>query len=256
MMKKASSINRRWPLLACAALISFGFLSAANAHGGGGGGGGPPAEAEAADTQAEVVATLAAAATTAAVTTGGRYGGGLRGRYGGGGRYGGRYGGGWRGGYRGGWGGGWGGYGWGFGAGLGLGLYFSALPFYYSTYYWGGVPYYYADDTFYTWDGSAGEYQTVEPPPEVEQQAQSQAGSELIAYPKNGQSDQQQAKDKADCRQWAATQSGYNPAAAATSSAPAATNGAPAAATTAASSRWDYQRAQAACLEGRGYSVK
>jgi hypothetical protein len=124
-----------------------------------------------------------------------------------------------------------------------LGLYFSALPLYYSTYWWDGIPYYYADDTYYTWDGPANEYQTVSPPPEVEQQAQSQVGGDLIAYPKNGQSDQQQAKDKSDCRQWAATQSGYNPTAA-----PAAT--------TATSNQWDYQRAQAACLEGRGYSVK
>ena len=81
----------------------------------------------------------------------------------------------------------------------------------------------------------------MSPPPEVEQQAQSQGGGELIAYPKNGQSDQQQAKDKSECRQWAATQSGYNPAAEAAS---------------AQSNQWDYQRAQAACLEGRGYSVK
>ncbi len=227
LMKKFSSIKRRWPLLACAALVSLGFFSAADAHNGGGGGGGH-------------------------FSGGGHFGGGGHfaggghfggGRFGGGyGRYrggygGGRYGGGWRGHY-GGWGGG---YGWGFGAGLGLGLYFSALPLYYSTYWWDGIPYYYADDTYYTWDGSAGEYQTVAPPPEVEQQAQSQAGGELIAYPKNGQSDQQQAKDKSDCKQWAAKQSGYSPAAAATTAAP---------------NQWDYQRAQAACLEGRGYSVK
>jgi len=136
-----------------------------------------------------------------------------------------------------------------------LGLYFSALPLYYSTYWWDGVPYYYADDTFYTWDGSAGEYQTVNPPPEVEQQAQSQAGSDLIAYPKNGQSDQQQAKDKSECRQWAATQSGYNSGAAAASGAPS-TAAAGASATNGATNQWDYQRAQAACLEGRSYSVK
>ncbi len=234
MMNKVSSINRRWPLLACAALISFGFFSAANAHGGGGGGGGHGGGGGGGGHAGGGGGHFGGGGHYGGGHYGGgHYGGGhYGGHYGGGyGRYGGRYGGGWRGGYRGGWGGGWGGYGWGFGAGLGLGLYFSALPFYYSTYWWGGVPYYYADDTFYTWDGSAGEYQTVEPPPEVEQQAQSQAGSELIAYPKNGQSDQQQAKDKADCRQWAATQSGYNPAAAATSSAPAATDGAPAAAT-------------------------
>jgi hypothetical protein len=240
-MKKFSSINRRWPVLACAALISLSFFSAADAHNGGGGGGGGHGGGG------------------AHFSGGGHFGGGGHfaggGHFGGGGHYagghfgggygryhGGRYGGGWRG-YRGGWGG------WGFGAGLGLGLYFSTLPLYYDTFWWGGIPYYYADDTYYTWDGSAGEYQTVSPPPEVEQQAQSQAGAELIAYPKNGQSDQQQAKDKTECRQWATTQSGYNPGAPA-GAAPAG------AATTSTSNQWDYQRAQAACLEGRGYSVK
>src|ERR1700735_3691805 len=123
----------------------------------------------------------------------------------------GRYpGGGYRGGFRG-YGGGFRGYGFGFGVGLGVGLYFSALPLSYSTYWWGGIPYYYADDTFYTWDGSVGQYETIDPPAEVEQQAQSQAITELIAYPKNGQSDEQQAKDKSDCRQSAATESRFNP---------------------------------------------
>ena len=170
------------------------------------------------------------------------------GHFAGGGRPGGGYGrypgGGYRGGFRG-YGGGFRGYGFGFGVGLGVGLYFSALPLYYSTYWWGGIPYYYADDTFYTWDGSAGEYQTVDPPPEVEQQAESQAESqavtELIAYPKNGQSDEQQAKDKSECRQWAATESGYSAAAGA---APAADP-----------NRGNYLRAEAACLDARGYSV-
>src|ERR1035438_6529469 len=60
------------------------------------------------------------------------------------------------GGYRGGWGYGWrGGYWgpWGWG-GLGLGLYFATLPLYYSTVWWDGVPYYYADDTYYRWNGT------------------------------------------------------------------------------------------------------
>jgi hypothetical protein len=221
MLNKRSSIKRRLPLLACGILISLGLSCVANANGGAGGGGG-----------------------------GGHGGGGSHmsggahmsggGHFGGGGRPGGGYarypGGGYRGGFR----GGFGGYGFGFGAGLGVGLYFSTLPLYYSTYWWGGIPYYYADDTYYTWDGSAGEYQTVDPPPEVEQQAESQAVTELIAYPKNGQSDEQQAKDKSDCRQWAATESGHNPADTATTADP---------------NRGNYLRAEAACLDARGYSV-
>src|SRR5580700_6273029 len=34
---------------------------------------------------------------------------------------------------------------------LGYGLFFDALPLYYLTYWWGGVPYYYANDNFYQW---------------------------------------------------------------------------------------------------------
>jgi hypothetical protein len=108
------------------------------------------------------------------------------------------------------------------------------------------LPYYYADDNYYQWDGNANEYETVSAPPEVQRQAANQSPN-LMAYPKSGQSDAQQATDKTQCHTWAAAQSGFDP----TQSAPAegSTNGSN-------SKRSDYMRAQAACLEGRGYSVK
>jgi hypothetical protein len=155
--------------------------------------------------------------------------GGYRGGYGGHGGYGG---------YRGGYG--WGGYGgWGWG-GLGIGLYFATLPYYYSTIWYAGAPYYYANDNYYQWDGNVGQYETVTPPAEVQHQAEQQS-SNLIAYPKSGQTDAQQAKDKSDCNAWAASQSGFDP----TQTPTASTN-----------KHSDYMRAQAACLEGRGYSVQ
>ena len=180
--------------------------------------------------------------------------GGHAGGYGGyrGGSYGGYRGGyGWHGGYYGGWHGGWGccGWGWGWG-GLGLGLYFATLPLYYQTYYWGGVPYYYADNTYYIYDPNAKQYQTVAPPDGLQAQTEAagggaasgpSSGSELIAYPKNGQTADQQSKDKYECHKWASGQTGYDPT----------TGGAAPAA-----KRPDYMRAQAACLEGRGYSVE
>jgi hypothetical protein len=181
---------------------------------------------------------------------GGGHGGG--GWHGGGGGWhgGGWHGGGWRGGWHGGfgWGGGWG-WGWGLG-GLGLGLYFATLPYYYSTYWWGGVPYYYADNNYYIWNSGVGQYQTVAPPAEVLNQAGGQAPgpgqaagpSELIAYPKNGQSEEQLGKDKFECHRWAVGQTGFDATQAGGGSASA--------------KRSDYSRAQAACLEGRGYSVK
>jgi len=150
--------------------------------------------------------------------------------------------GGWHGGY--GWRGGfWGPWGWGWG-GLGLGLYFATLPYYYSTYWWGGVPYYYADNTYYRWNGGVGQYETVAPPAGLQNQAGAQGAdpSELIAYPKNGQTQEQLGKDKFECHRWAVGQTGFDP------TQPAGG--------TASGNRSNYLRAQAACLEGRGYSVK
>jgi hypothetical protein len=106
------------------------------------------------------------------------------------------------------------------------------------------VPYYYADDNYYQWDGNVGEYQTVNPPADVQRQAAMQSPN-LIAYPKNGQTAEQQTTDKSECRAWAASQSGVDPTAAATQGTT----------TESANKRSDYMRAQAACLDGRGYSA-
>jgi hypothetical protein len=188
---------------------------------------------------------LAAGAPAFAQHAGGGHVGGGHGFGGWHGGYGGWHGGGWRGGYAGyGWRGGfWGPWGWGLG-GLGLGLYFASLPYYYSTYYWGGVPYYYADNTYYRWNAGVGQYETVAPPAEIRSQAGTQAAApaELIAYPKNGQSQEQLGKDKFECHRWAVGQTGFDPTQVGGGDAPG--------------NRSNYQRAQAACLEGRGYSVK
>jgi hypothetical protein len=180
---------------------------------------------------------------------GGRVGyGGWHGGYGG---WHGGYGG-WRGGY------GWRGYGgWygGWGWGLGYGLFFATLPWYYSTYWWNGVPYYYANDTYYIWNRGVGQYETVSPPPEVANQVGSAAAnSKLFAYPKNGQSAEQQAKDRSECEQWAASQTGFDPTGA--GSGAASIPGAPATPAASPTMRQDYLRAQSACLGGRGYSVQ
>jgi hypothetical protein len=202
---------------------------------------------------------VAALAMSAAPAFAQHVGGSSRGGGGRAGAYGGGYHGGYVGyrggyGYRGyggyGWrGGGWGPWGWGWG-GLGLGLYFATLPYYYSTYWWGGVPYYYADNTYYRWDAGAGQYLTVAPPAGLANQADGQspapgqAGAgqpELMVYPKNGQTQEQVGKDKYECHKWASGQTGFDPTQAGG---------------TAPNRRSDYVRAQAACLEGRGYSVK
>jgi hypothetical protein len=181
------------------------------------------------------VATLALAVPAFAQHVGGAVarGGGYRGGY---------YGG-YRGGYFGyrGWYGGYYPWGWGW-AGLGVGLYFATLPYYYSTYWYGGIPYYYADNTYFQWSPAAGQYVTVAPPAGAPDQPGGQAPSELMVYPKNGQSQKQQSTDRYECHRWAVSQLGYDPTSAGGG--------------TVRRDPTDYNRAQTACLEGRGYSVR
>jgi hypothetical protein len=161
---------------------------------------------------------------------------------------------GWRGGF--GFRGGWRGYGfypgWGWG-GMGYGLFFGALPFYYSTLWWDGVPYYYAAGDYYRWNSGVGEYETVPAPPGLQSQVGAQQpATELFVYPKSGQSAEQQARDKFECHSWAKDQTGFDP----TQPGGTAAAGRPPPAAEWAAKRQDYARAQTACLEGRGYSVR
>jgi hypothetical protein len=69
---------------------------------------------------------------------------------------------------------------------------------------------------------------------------------DLFIYPKNGQSQDQQAKDQYECHSWARQQSGYDPT--------LPLGGVNADQTDQA--RAAYQRAEGACLDARGYTVK
>jgi hypothetical protein len=172
------------------------------------------------------------------------------------------------GGFHGGWGGfhhfGWGGgffhgvfwprvyYGWGFP------WFLPILPAAYATYWWGGVPYYYADNAYYTWNAGYNGYVATDPPPVAggtdnsvgygndgsdPGPAGAQPGvgsSDVYLYPRNGQTEDQQASDRYECHRWAVDQSGFDP----TRGSQASGNGA------------DYRRAMTACLDGRGYSAK
>jgi hypothetical protein len=174
-------------------------------------------------------------------------------------------------GYRPGWGGGyWRGafwpsayYGWGYP------FYLGVLPALYATYWWSGVPYYYVNNVYYTYSASDNGYVATDPPPvaagdysddvnaaaaagpdaaqnatppDVSQSAAA-AGAGLIAYPRNGQSDQQQSQDKFECHNWAKGQTGFDPTSQASSGAGPAV-------------RSNYGRAMAACLDARGYTVR
>ncbi len=153
--------------------------------------------------------------------------------------------------------------------GLGFAWFLPVLPAVYATYWYGGYPYYYANDVYYTWNPSYEGYVATDPPPvadgdasggaaaDIAPQADSQGapqgaplnapldrpqsgppidagGLQVFMYPKNGQSPQQQSTDKRECQQWAASQVGQ---------------GTPAQAS-------EYRRAMMACVEGRGYSAQ
>jgi hypothetical protein len=132
---------------------------------------------------------------------------------------------------------------------LGYGLLFETLPLYYSTYWWGGVPYYYANDNFYQWNPSMGQYETVRPPEGLASQVattQLPQNLSLFVYPKNEQTPAQETTDRRECQNWASGQTGFeSPTADGTASKGISLV-----------KRQAYMRAQSACLEGRGYSVQ
>lgn len=129
-----------------------------------------------------------------------------------------------------------------------IGAFVPILPPFYSTVWWGGVPYYYADDTYYDWNAGAGEYEVVQPPEGIERGGTTQTppADSIFVYPKNGQSAEQQAQDRFECHRSAVAATGYDPT--------VAGGGVPD--DLARTKRADYMRAQAACLDARGYSVK
>jgi hypothetical protein len=127
---------------------------------------------------------------------------------------------------------------------IGIGI--SVLPPYYSTVWFGSSPYYYADDTYYTYRPERREYVVTEPPRGEVRTEPSRASEEVFVYPKDGQSEDQQAADRDECHQWAVARTGFDP------TRPAGN----VAQTDMTSKQADYRRAEAACLDGRGYSVR
>jgi hypothetical protein len=142
--------------------------------------------------------------------------------------------------------------------GGGFAWFLPILPLAYATYWYGGVPYYYANDVYYTWNPTYDGYVATDPPPVADSSGSADvSGSgpaptgdvgaaqesvpgpggpvagQIFMYPKNGQTAEQQASDKAECQRWASEQAGQ-----------VAQNGS------------DYNRAMVACVEGRGYSAR
>lgn len=111
-----------------------------------------------------------------------------------------------------------------------IGIVVPILPAAYVTLWIGGTTYYYANGIYYAPAGANG-YVVVDPPAEAET-ATAAAGPEPVIYPRNGQSAEQTEADRRECNRWATTQ-------------PAAMNDAGV-----------FQRAVAACMDARGYTVR
>jgi len=128
---------------------------------------------------------------------------------------------------------------------FGIGV--SVLPPYYATLWYGGSPYYYADSTYYAYRPERREYVVTEQPRgEPDRVVQNGGSEEVFVYPKNGQSEEQMATDRYECHRWAVDRTGFDP------TRPAGN----VAETDMTSKRADYRRAEGACLDARGYSVK
>lgn len=146
-----------------------------------------------------------------------------------------------------------------------IGIVVAALPPYYTTVWYGGVPYYYADNTYYAWQPDQSGYAVVNPPdgsappspdaggaPDPSAQGATSGvapppsnNPDFVIYPKNGQSQDQQAADDYDCSNWAKSQTGFDPS---------LPDGGVASAD-ADQSHGNFDRAYAACMQGRGYQL-
>lgn len=133
-----------------------------------------------------------------------------------------------------------------------LGVFVPVLPHFYATLWFGGTPYYYANETYYVYRGPARGYETVEPPPgdpsrtSNDDSGNASPADEVFVYPKSGQSEEQTSKDRFECHEWARRETHFDPT----------ETGGGVRDDERESARSSYFRAMTACLEGRGYSVK
>jgi hypothetical protein len=86
-----------------------------------------------------------------------------------------------------------------------------------------------------------------QPPVYVQPAGTPSSAEKIFVYPRQGQSEELQAKDRYECHSWAVSQTQYNPTQPATGDMPVAQRN---------QMRADYRRAEDACLDGRGYTVK
>jgi hypothetical protein len=152
-----------------------------------------------------------------------------------------------------------------------IGLIVATLPAFATELTVGGQAFFYANEIYYLPRPDLGGYEVVNDPTQIPPAAapassaapmtaavaataaapvvaaaaatpaQVPASVRVYAYPRNGQTSEQQARDQSDCYRFAASQTGMDPM----------RGGTPATAAHDA----DFQRAESACLDGRGYTV-
>jgi len=133
----------------------------------------------------------------------------------------------------------------------GFSWFLPVLPFGYATFWWGGMPYYYWNNLYYTWSPGDYGYVVTDPPPVAGGEGDSSydgapqqgisSGSDVYLYPRNGQSDAQTQNDRYECHSWAVSQTGFDPTRSSQQGSGSAA---------------DYRRAMIACLDARGYSAR
>ena len=126
-----------------------------------------------------------------------------------------------------------------------IGIIVPVLPPFYTTVWFYGVPYYYANDVYYVWRPDLNAYIVTEPPAQTAADPVPLA-EQLYIYPARGQSEQQQADDRYACHRWGVEQTSYDPTQPPQGLSLDELN----------NKRENYQRAMRACLEGRGYTVR
>ncbi len=127
-----------------------------------------------------------------------------------------------------------------------LGIVIPFLPDYYETRVISGDTYYVSDGTYYHTAPSGDGYIVTTAPGGGAGNAAAAPEDKVFVYPRNGQSQKQQDKDRYECHSWAMEQSGFDPTVAHGGVSTDQVN----------TKSAQYHRAMEACLDGRGYTVK
>jgi len=124
-----------------------------------------------------------------------------------------------------------------------VGAFVRTLPIGFIAFSIGVATYYYVNDTYYLWDDEIESYRVVKKPNGADEAIVKTTANRLYVYPRQGQSEELQAKDRYACHRWAVKESNVDPTLDEEED-------------ISQNDRRSYRRAITACLEGRDYTVK